>query len=115
DLSLIVNATVFAAGIFTMMFLIRRHLVSVELSAFKAKMAGQTPEGSSPAPEKPRHALFRLPWKKSSKPPEPPHEDRVEEAAPTEQPAEPNEPLSERNETVAERSEERRVGKSVDL
>src|SRR3989449_7244260 len=56
DLSIIVNATVFAAGIFTMMFLIRRHLASVELSAFKAKMTRQTPEASSPVLEQPRHA-----------------------------------------------------------
>jgi hypothetical protein len=89
-----------------MMFLIRRHLVSVELSAFKAKMTGQTPEASSPVPEKPHHALFRMPWKKSSEPPEPPHEERVEETAPSEQVAEPNDPLSEPNETVTEPAEE---------
>jgi hypothetical protein len=109
DLSIIINATVFAAGIFTMMFLIRRHLVSVELSAIKAKMTGQTPEASSPVPEKHHHALFRMPWKKSSKPPEPPQEERVEETAPIEQVAEPNEPLAEpneANEAVAEPAEE---------
>ena len=106
DLSIIVNATVFAAGIFTMMFLIRRHLVSVELSAFKAKMAGRTPEVSSPVPEKLHHALFRMPWKKVSKPPEPPHEERVEEATPSEQVAKPNEPLAEPSETVTEPPEE---------
>jgi hypothetical protein len=106
DLSIIVNATVFAAGIFTMMFLIRRHLVSVELSAFKGKMTGQTPEASSPVPEKPHHAFFRMTWKKSSKLPELPHEERVEETAPSEQVAEPDERLSEPNETVTEPAEE---------
>src|SRR2546428_12932349 len=64
DLSIIVNATVFAAGIFKMMFLIRRHLVSVELSAFKAKMAGRNPTVFLPVPRKLNNTSFRRHWQK---------------------------------------------------
>src|SRR5689334_7888989 len=99
DLSIIVNATVFAAGIFTMMFLIRRHLGSVELDAYKAKIVGQSPIVASPESAKPRHSLFGLPWKKASTPPEPQPElqpePNSEEAASNEQVAEPAQPLEE--------------------
>jgi hypothetical protein len=109
DLSIIVNATVFAAGIFTMMFLIRRHLTSVELGAYRAKLYGQTPIGPSPEPEKPHHALFRLPWKKSSKPSQSMPEEKANEAAPSEEslePAEAAELAAAPSETVAEPAEE---------
>src|SRR3989440_2922730 len=82
DLSIIVNATVFAAGIFTMMFLIRRHLVSVELNAYKPKMTGQTLNESPTHTGKPHRQLLRLPWKKDSKPPNPPPDTQEKEAAP---------------------------------
>jgi hypothetical protein len=99
DLSIIVNATVFAAGIFTMMFLIRRHLGSVELDAYKAKIVGQSPIVTPSEPGKPHHSLFRLPRKNASKSPEPQpelqHEQNAEEAASNEQVAEPAEPIEE--------------------
>jgi len=106
DLSIIVNATVFAAGIFTMMFLIRRHLVSVELTAYRAKMAGQFPGESSPDAVKPHHLLFRFPWKKAAKAPEQQPEATVVEAAPSEQVSEPSEAVAEPGETVSEPAEE---------
>ena len=113
DLSIIVNATVFAAGIFTMMFLIRRHLVSVELDAYKAKMAGQSLYQPPTATGKPHRSLFRVPWKKGLKAPEPQAEEKIEEAAPGEQVAEPSESVvavneagEEPSETVAEPAEE---------
>jgi hypothetical protein len=69
DLSILVNATVFAAGIFTMLFLIRRHLVSVELGAYKTQITTQGPVITSAPMEKARKSLFGIPmpWKKSSK------------------------------------------------
>ena len=69
DLSILVNATVFAAGIFTMLFLIRRHLVSVELGAYKAQIATPSPIITSAPAEKPRKSPFRIltMWKKSPK------------------------------------------------
>jgi hypothetical protein len=106
DLSIIVNATVFAAGIFTMMFLIRRHLVSVELSAFKTKVAGQTSEGTPTESEKSHHALFRLPWKKSSKTPEPLPSEKAEGPVSSQEVTEPNDAGAESSETVVEPVEE---------
>src|SRR5438876_5215052 len=113
DLSIIVNVTVLAAGIFTMMFLIRRHLVSVELNAYKAKMAGQFPGESSPDAVKPHHLLFRFPWKKAAKAPEPKRRERVQEetpnpqvADPYEAPAEPIEAPSDPNEEATEANDQ---------
>ena len=107
DLSIIVNATVFAAGIFTMMFLIRRHLVSVELNAYKTKMTGPSLSESSAEAEKPHHSILRLPWKKASKAPEPQPGEKIEEsttnpqvADPYEAPAEPIEASPDSNETI---------------
>jgi hypothetical protein len=105
DLSIIVNATVFAAGIFTMMFLIRRHLVSVELGAYKAKMTGQSLYQYPTETGKPHHSLFRLPWKKGLKAPEPQPEEKVEGPALNEQVAEPSEAVAEPTEASAEPSE----------
>jgi len=109
DLSIIVNATVFAAGIFTMMFLIRRHLVSVELNAYKTKMTGPSLSESSAEAEKPHHSILRLPWKKASKAPEPQPGEKIEEsttnpqvADPYEAPAEPIEASPDSNETIEE-------------
>ena len=106
DLSIIVNATVFAAGIFTMMFLIRRHLVSVELNAYKAKMTGQSLNESPTQTGKPHRQLFRLPWKKESKAPKLQPEEKEEEAAPSEQVGEPTGAVAEPSETVTEPAEE---------
>jgi hypothetical protein len=106
DLSIIVNATVFAAGIFTMMFLIRRHLVSVELNAYKAKMAGQSLVEPSSAATNPHRSLFRLPWKKAPKAPETQPEEQVEEVPRNEPALEPNEAVAEPDETVGEPREE---------
>ena len=106
DLSIIVNATVFAAGIFTMMFLIRRHLVSVELNAYKAKLTGQIPNEAPTETGKPHHSLFRLPWKKAAMAPEPQPEEKVEEAGPSEQVSEPSEAVVGSGETVTEPAEE---------
>ena len=113
DLSIIVNATVFAAGIFTMMFLIRRHLTSVELNAYKAKMAGPSLDESTAEAAKPHHSIFRLPWKKASKTPEPQPRERVQEetpnpqvADPYEAPAEPIEAPPDPNEAIEERAQE---------
>jgi hypothetical protein len=105
-LSIIVNATVFAAGIFTMMFLIRRHLVSVELNAYNAKMVGQIPDEAPAETGKPHHSLLRLPWKKAAKAPESQPEEKVEEAAPSQQVSEPSEAVAEQSETVTEPAEE---------
>jgi len=105
DLSIIVNATVFAAGIFTMMFLIRRHLVSVELGAYKAKMTGPSLYQSPTETGKPHHSLFRLPWKKGLKAPEPQPEEKVEEPALNEPVAETSEEVAEPTEAGAEPSE----------
>jgi hypothetical protein len=101
DLSIIVNATVFAAGIFTMMFLIRRHLVSVELNVYKAKIAGQNVNEPSIEATKPHHSKFRLPWKKASNALEPQPEEKVE-ATYNEPAPEPTEAVAGPDETVAE-------------
>ena len=113
DLSIFVNATVFAAGIFTMMFLIRRHLVSVELNAYKAKMTGLSQDESSARPAKPHRSVFRLPWKKASETPEPQPGEKAEQptpdpqvAAPTEALAEPIEASPDPNETLEEPAQE---------
>ena len=109
DLSIIVNATVFAAGIFTMMFLIRRHLVSVELNAYKAKMAGQNVNEPSIETTKPHHSMFRLPWKNASNALERHPEEKVEEATHNEPVPEPAEAVAgpdETDETVAEPGDE---------
>ncbi len=107
DLSIFVNATVFAAGIFTMMFLIRRHLASVELNAYKAKMAGPGLDVPSAEAAKPRRSVFRLPWKQASKAAEPQPEERVEEATPIQQVGESDEAPAEPNETIEEPAQER--------
>ena len=101
DLSIIVNATVFAAGIFTMMFLIRRHLTSAELNAYKAKMAGPSLDQPLAEAAKPHRSAFRFPWKKA-KALEPQSQEKVEEATPSQQVAEANEAPAEPNETVEE-------------
>lgn len=99
DLSILVNATVFAAGIFTMLFLIRRHLVSVELGAYKAQINTQGPVITSAPNEKPHRPLFRIPmpWKKSPKqstpavaPEEEPPENQASE--PADEPAQESPP-----------------------
>jgi hypothetical protein len=106
DLSIIVNATVFAAGIFTMMLLIRRHLVSVELNAYKAKMAGQNVNEPSIETTKPHHSIFRLPWKKAPNVPQPQPEEKVAETTPSEPAPEPTEAVTGPDETVAEPRDE---------
>ncbi|HEV2118697.1 MAG TPA: hypothetical protein VGS11_01110 [Candidatus Bathyarchaeia archaeon] len=106
DLSIIVNATVFAAGIFTMMFLIRRHLVAVELNAYKAKMAGQNPNEPSGETTRPHRSLFRLPWKKAAGAPEPQLEQRTDETPQNESVPEQNESVAEPDDTVAQPAEE---------
>ena len=105
DLSIIVNATVFAAGIFTMMFLIRRHLVSVELNAFKAKLVGQNPDESPSEPRETHHSLFHLPWKKTAKPPEAQPQGQAEEAPPMEHLGKPGEAVAESSEPAVRPSE----------
>jgi hypothetical protein len=106
DLSIIVNATVFAAGIFTMIFLIRRHLASVELNAYKAKMAGPGLGVPSAEAAKPRRSIFRLPWKRASKVPEPQTEKVEEATTPSQQAAEPDEAPAEPGETIEEPAQE---------
>jgi hypothetical protein len=93
DLSILVNSMVFATGIFTLLFLIRRHLVSVELGAYKAQITTQGPVMTSVLAAKPHRSLFRIPmpWKKSSKQSEPapvPEEGPPEDQS-SEQPSEP--------------------------
>src|SRR5256712_5947101 len=105
DLSIIVNATVFAAGIFTMMFLIRRHLTSVELNSYKEKMAGPSLDQPLSEAAKPHRSAFRLPWKKA-KALEPQPGEKVEEATPSQQVAEANEAPAEPNETIEEPARE---------
>ena len=103
DLSILVNAMVFAAGIFTMLFLIRKHLVSVELGAYKSQISTQAPIITSAPPEKPHGSLFRLkmPWKKSSRQSEP--ANRTEEAPPehrsSQQPTEPAQEIPSESQT----------------
>jgi hypothetical protein len=106
DLSIIVNATVFAAGIFTMMLLIRRHLVSVELNAYKAKMPGPGLNEPSSETTKPHHSIFRLPWKKAPNVPQPQPEEKVAETTPNEPAPEPTEAVTGPDETVAEPGDE---------
>jgi hypothetical protein len=92
-----------------MMFLIRRHLVSVELNAYKAKMAGQNVNEPSIEPTKPHHSMFRLPWKKASNALMPQLEEKVEEATHNEPVPEPGEAVAgpdETDETVAEPGDE---------
>ena len=105
DLSIIVNATVFAAGIFTMMFLIRRHLTSAELNAYKAKMAGPSLDQPLAEAAKPHRSAFRLPWKKA-KALEPQSQEKAEEATSSQQVAEANEAPAEPNETIEETARE---------
>ncbi len=106
DLSIIANVTAFAVGIFTMMFLIRRHLVSVELNAYKAKIEGQSFDESSTQAAKPHRSVFRLPWKKAWKALEFQPEEKIEEATPSGQVTEPNAAFAEPDETVEEPSGE---------
>ncbi len=118
DLSIIVNATVLAAGVFTMMFLIRRHLVSVELTAYKSQISGQGPLQPIVASAQPRHSMFRLPSKKAEKHSEPesvssPSQPiETEQSQETEQPreipeanAEPIEPSSEQSESYGSQAQ----------
>jgi hypothetical protein len=108
DLSIIVNATVFAAGLFTMIFLIRRHLASVELNAYRAKMTGTPPDQPLAEAAKPHRSVFRLPWKKAPKAPEMQPEEKVEEAAtPSQQVPEPDEAPAEPDEAIEEPAQER--------
>ena len=98
DLSIIVNATVFAAGIFTMMFLIRRHLLSVELDAYKAKMTGRGLNEPSSETSNRHHSPFRFPWKKAPIALEPPLQEKIAGTA-------QSEPVPERSESVPEQGE----------
>jgi hypothetical protein len=90
-----------------MMFLIRRHLVSVELNAYKARMAGPSLGEPSTGAARSRRSIFRLPWRKASKGPESQPRERVEEATPSEQVAEPNEAPAEPSETIEDPAQER--------
>jgi hypothetical protein len=56
---------------------------------------------------RPHRSLFRLPWKKAPKGPEPQPEGRVEETTPSEQVVNPSEAPSEPIETIEEPAEER--------
>ncbi len=111
DLSIVVNATVLAAGVFTMMFLIRRHLVSVELTAYKSQMSGQGPLQPIVGSAQPRGSMFRLPWKKAEKHSEPesvssPSQPiETEQSQETEQPRETPETYAEPIEQSSEPSE----------
>lgn len=95
DLSIIVNATVFAAGVFTMMFLIRRHLAHVELNAFKSQLTSSTPTVTTTPIAKLQGSLFRLPWRKATKQQTPPPTEQTPEPAQAEQPPEPGQEASE--------------------
>jgi len=102
DLSIITNATIFAAGIFTMMFLIRRHLATVELSAFKAQMNAPTPSPSeSPTiSPQPRQPLFHWLRKKPRKAPESQPEEEDGEAVVQGQVVDSSEQTREADETA---------------
>jgi len=78
----------------------------VELNAFKAKLVGQSTNQSLTEAGKPHQSLFRLPWKKAAKAPEPQPEEKAEETAPSEQVVEPSEAVAEPSETVTEPAEE---------
>ena len=108
DLSILVNAIVFAAGIFTMLFLIRRHLVSVELGAYKAQIPTQGPIITSAASEKPHKSLLRtlMLWKKSPKP-------AAVAQAPEETPAE-YQSIQQSQETPQETPSEHQTGWDTD-
>jgi len=105
DLSIIVNATVFAAGLFTMIFLIRRHLVSVELNAYRAKITSQVVSPPPSGQAKPHRSFFRLPWKKPEQQTGPQPLERTEEQpAGKQEDTEPEAPI-ESNELVTEPNE----------
>jgi len=106
DLSIIVNATVFAAGLFTMMFLIRRHLASVELNAYKAKITGPSIDQPSAEAARPHRSVFRLPWKKASKASEPRPEEKAEEVTSSQQVAEHSGAPPEPDENIDEPARE---------
>ena len=108
DLSILVNAIVFAAGIFTMLFLIRRHLVSVELGAYKAQIPSQGPIITSAASEKPHKSLLRIimPWKRAPKP-------AAAAQAPEETPAE-CQTMQQSRETPQETPSENQTGWDTD-
>jgi hypothetical protein len=106
DLSIIVNATVFAAGLFTMIFLIRRHLASAELNAYRAKMTGPSPDQPLAEAAKPHRSVFRLPWTKAPKAPEMQPEEKAEAATPSQKVTEPDEAPAEPDETVEEPAQE---------
>ena len=97
DLSILVNAMVFAAGIFTMLFLIRRHLVSVELGAYKAQITTQNPVIASAQADKPHRSLFRIPmpWKKTPKQSSPSSPTPKEKPAETQSEQQASEPVQE--------------------
>ncbi|HZY47185.1 MAG TPA: hypothetical protein VFE96_05240, partial [Candidatus Bathyarchaeia archaeon] len=105
DLSILVNATVFAVGIFTMMFLIRRHLVSVELNAFKAQITNPTPTMPSTQSQKPHGSLFRLPWKKTPKQQESQTEENREQAEAPERGSDHDQAAEQSDETSANPSD----------
>ncbi len=98
DLSIITNGIVFAAGIFTMMFLIRRHLATVELSAFKAQMNTPSQSEHPTIPAQTRKPFFHWLQKKSPRAEEPQTDGNAEEEAPQEQLLEPAEPGNESTE-----------------
>ena len=112
DLSILVNATVFAAGIFTMLFLIRRHLVSVELGAYKAQMTGQSPVITSAPAAKPHRSLFKIPmpWKKEPKQSSPAPKESPPEAQSSEQTGEPVQSSEQSGEPSQENTEPAQSG-----
>ena len=74
DLSIAVNTTVFATGLITMMYLIRKHLLTTGSTPMLQGMQPQVPQAqpiSEPLPTRgARRSFFRLPWpKRKTKPP----------------------------------------------
>ncbi len=76
QLSILVNATVFATGIVTLIFLIRKHLLSFAATSVTpttlqspAQSASETGVGS-PSTGQAKHSLFHFSWKKKGRPEE---------------------------------------------
>jgi hypothetical protein len=88
DLSILVNATVFATGIVTMIFLIRKHLLSFATTNVTPTTL-QTPAQyvvetgvDAPSTGQPKHSLFRFPWKKKETTEEGLGEEQTRKAVP---------------------------------
>jgi hypothetical protein len=78
ELSIAVNATVFATGLVIMMLMIKRHLPTISLPSLPQSVTSEAlnqPQLTPPA----RRFSFHLPWKKTKTVPTQPEDEKIEE------------------------------------